>query len=214
MSLTAANYEEAIGILKRRFGNKQQIISRHMDVLMKTESVSSHTNVKALRHLYDVVESNIRSLKSLGVTADSYGSLLASVIMNKLPNELQLIIGRKIGDDNWNLEFILQELLQEIETRERTAGSTTTDSSSQPKDHQQQLHCLQQHVSDKCQEVRGVDDRRQALKTAGHCFVCLRKGHIFRECRSKKQCFSCGGKHHSSICNRLTEPRSNKSPTT
>ena len=40
-------------------------------------------NVKALRRLYDV-----RSLKFLGVTAESYGSLLASVLMNKLPREL------------------------------------------------------------------------------------------------------------------------------
>ncbi|XP_068692734.1 uncharacterized protein [Montipora foliosa] len=30
--LTASNYEEAIAILKKRFGNKQQIINRHMDI--------------------------------------------------------------------------------------------------------------------------------------------------------------------------------------
>ena len=77
--LTTANYQEAIDILKRRFGNKQQIISRHMDILMTTGAVASHNNVKALRRLYDVMESKVRSL---GVTAESYGSLLASVLMN------------------------------------------------------------------------------------------------------------------------------------
>ena len=127
LMLTAANYEEAIGILKKRFGNRQQIISRHMDLLMNVEPITSHSNVKGLRQLYDAVESNVRSLKSLGVTVDSYGSLLASVLMNKLPSELQLIIGRKIGDDDWKLDIILQELVQESETRERTGASTAAD---------------------------------------------------------------------------------------
>ena len=34
LTLTEANYGEAISVLKRRFGNKQQIISRHMDTLV------------------------------------------------------------------------------------------------------------------------------------------------------------------------------------
>lgn len=115
--LTAANYSEAISVLKRRFGNKQQIISRHMDTL-----VTGSNDVKALRRLYDIVESNVRSLKSLGVPAESYGSLLSTVIMNKLPSELGLIIRWKIGDDDWRLDVILEELLKEVETRERTAN--------------------------------------------------------------------------------------------
>ena len=43
--------------------------------------------------------------------------------MKRLPNELQLIIGRKVGDADWKLEVILQELVQEIEARERTGES-------------------------------------------------------------------------------------------
>ena len=70
--LTAANYQEAT---ERRFGNRQRIISRHMEIMMNADSVSSHNNVKALRQLYDVMESNVRSLKSFGVTSESYGSL-------------------------------------------------------------------------------------------------------------------------------------------
>ena len=46
LKLTAANYTEAITILKRRFGNKQQIVNKHMDVLLNIEAVTSHTNIK------------------------------------------------------------------------------------------------------------------------------------------------------------------------
>ena len=179
LMLTEANYEEAIGILKKRFGNRQQIISRHMDILMNGD----HSNVKGLRQLYDVVESNVRSLEALGVAADSYGCLLASVLMKRLPNELQLIIGRKVGDADWKLEVILQELVQEIEARERTG----TGIAAQPKQIHKQPHttaallsgstqpryCFydQQHPSERCKAMRGVDDRKRVLMKTGRCFV-------------------------------------------
>ena len=119
LMLTTANYDEAISILKKRYGNKQVIISRHMDALMALEAVTSNNNTKALRHLHDKIESNVRSLSALGVVADSYGALLSSIIINKLPSGLRLIIGRRIGEGEWKLETILKELAQEIEARER-----------------------------------------------------------------------------------------------
>ena len=65
LMLTEANYAEAISVLKRRFGNKQQIIKKHMDILMNADAVTSPHNVPALRHFHDVVESSVRSLKAL-----------------------------------------------------------------------------------------------------------------------------------------------------
>ena len=88
LSLTAANYDEAVTILKRRFGNKQLIINRHMKTLLNISSVKSGLNIQALRQLHDLIESQIRSLKSLGVSSSSYGSLLSSVVMSKLPQDL------------------------------------------------------------------------------------------------------------------------------
>ena len=48
--LTAANYAKAIAILKKRFGNKQQIISKH---ILSAEAVTSASNLKGVRKLYD-----------------------------------------------------------------------------------------------------------------------------------------------------------------
>lgn len=66
LSLTEANYKEAVAILECRFGNKQQIVARHIDALLNADSVTSPDNLKGLRRLYDLVESHVRSLKSLG----------------------------------------------------------------------------------------------------------------------------------------------------
>ena len=222
LMLTAANYQEAIEILKRRFGNRQRIISRHMDIMMNADSVTSHNNVKALRQLYDVMESNVRSLKSFGVTSESYGSLLASILMNKLPSELRLIISRKIGDDDWDFGVILKELLTEVEARERTS-SNQANPSSQDKRPSRGQHtvatlqssnsnphcsfCGQSHPSERCETVREPEERKQVLLKAGRCFVCLRRGHLARQCRTKVRCSMCGGRHNTAICSKSATPR-------
>ena len=59
LSLTVTNYEEAVSTLKQRFGNTQHIINEHMNSLLHLTAVSSHHDIKGLRHLYDSIESNI-----------------------------------------------------------------------------------------------------------------------------------------------------------
>ena len=71
LKLTTANYEEGIAILKKKFGNKQNIITKHMEILLNIDAVTSQYNLKGLRHLYDLVESQVRGLRALGVPPDS-----------------------------------------------------------------------------------------------------------------------------------------------
>ena len=52
LSLTGANYQEAVLILSKRFGNKPQIIAKHMDNLIHMDAVSSPHNVKGLQHYF------------------------------------------------------------------------------------------------------------------------------------------------------------------
>ena len=61
LSLTSANYEEAVATLKRRFGNTQLIVNKHMDALLKLPAVNSHHNFKGLKQLYDAVEVHERA---------------------------------------------------------------------------------------------------------------------------------------------------------
>ena len=51
LTLMSANYEEAIATLRRRFGNKQLIANRHMDLLLNLEGVTLQHNLKGLRQL-------------------------------------------------------------------------------------------------------------------------------------------------------------------
>lgn len=94
LTLTTENYDEAIATLKKRFGNPQLIVNRHMEALLSIAAVTTHHDVKGLRKLHDSVEAHVRGLRALGVLPDSYGGLLTSVLVNKLPPEVRLIVSR------------------------------------------------------------------------------------------------------------------------
>lgn len=120
--LTAANYHKAIEILTKRFGNKQRIVDKHMEVLLSVKAVASDTHLKALRRLYDKIETQVRGLQSLGVSSDSYGSLLSSVVLSKVPQEIRLVISRQIGDEDRSLDDLMKIFLEELEARERAVA--------------------------------------------------------------------------------------------
>ena len=67
LTLTAVNYQEAVSILEKQFGNKPQVIAKHLDVLIHVDAVPFPHNIKGLCHPYDLVELNVHSLRSLGV---------------------------------------------------------------------------------------------------------------------------------------------------
>ena len=214
LALTAANYSEAIALLESRFGNKERIISKHMDALLALESVSWQGNTMALRSLYDKVETHLRALKALGVSSEAYNSLLPSVLMRKLPSELCLNISRRVSEDTWNLDNLMNVLGDELKARERAAPEAKRSSSDNSHSHGRPRktggaattaalfcgYCSQPHLSEACRKVSNPEARRRILQEEGRCYICLKRGHLSRVCRQNRRCSQCGGRHHISIC--------------
>ena len=95
LPLAGDNYDTAVGMLRERFGDPQQLCS-HMEALSKTPNCTSERSC-ALCTLYDKIMVNIRGLEAIGVMSDQYGSFLIPVIMTKLPDEIRLRIVREVG---------------------------------------------------------------------------------------------------------------------
>lgn len=194
-----------------------------MDALLKIEAVTSD-NLKALRHLYDLVEAQVRGLKALGVTSDSYGSLLSSVLLSKIPREIRLIISRKVGGGDWDLDQLLKMLQEEVQARERASSSDNTPVKGRDRERSGKepptnaalfggsgsmptcYYCGQQHLAQACKNVQSVDERKRILREAGRCYMCLRRGHRVKQCSSKGRCPHCSGRHHGSICSPKINP--------
>ena len=114
----------------------------------------------------------MRGLRALGVEATTYGGLLSSILMNRLPSELRLIISREVGDREWDWSHVMETLRAEIEARERSSGpppsvkkqtparipptalSLTTGAS------ETQVTCNQHHRSVACQNVTQMEERK------------------------------------------------------
>ena len=70
-SLTGENYKEAIRLLTDRYGNKQVLISAHMEGLLKLPASTSINETKKLRDIYDKLESHVRSLHNIGINSET-----------------------------------------------------------------------------------------------------------------------------------------------
>ena len=199
LPLTELNYKEAIEILTDRFGNKQIIISSHMEALLKLQPVNAMSNVKGIRAVLDNLEIQVRGLQALGIDSAQYGALLIPIFMEKLPEELRLIVSRE-HKDNWELTSVIKAVKNEVEARERCGMNTSVEKKSPLKKsfnpgnestasallsgNRGELNCLfckGNHRASECQVVTNIDERREILKKQGRCFNCLRRGgHLAR----------------------------------
>ena len=105
MSIT--NYKKALELLTNRFENPQKIVSAHMNELLKLKRITSDRDVEAMRLFYEDIGNHVRSLDGLEINSQEFGALLAPVIIERLPHQLKLIIGRNIKDKICDLTKIL-----------------------------------------------------------------------------------------------------------
>ena len=190
LRLTAANYNEAVTILQRRFGDTDQIVSKHMVALLILEAVTSQNNLKVLRRLHDQVESQVRGLRALGIPAESYSSLLSPVILSKLPQEFCVIVSRQVREGRWHLDELMRTIDVEIKAREHALNTAAlaTSIGYPPRALDRAIptnatllssnslvarcsYCQNQHSCISCKTVTDLAERKQILKKAGRCFI-------------------------------------------
>ena len=84
-----------------------------------------------------------RSLQSLGITKQNYGTFLALIIMELLPHEVPLNINKTLDEELWNLTRLLTIIKWEINTREKCTTAMEQDRVGNyiflPRNHCQQL---------------------------------------------------------------------------
>lgn len=231
LPITEDNYDAAIDILNKRFGQAQQLISAHMDELLKVQPCSTD-KPSHLRYVYDKVSVNIRGLESLGIKSQQYGSMLIPIIMAKLPPQVRIQVARSAINEVWDIDELLELIRKEIEARELSEKIQTTEQKRPPTQAISNLkqtrnapntantlvtsssdvsktpicvYCNERHFSASCEKVKDVEKRKTILKESRRCFNCLGKSHTAQDCTSVRKCRKCQGKHHQSICSHRQE---------
>eukprot|EP00112_Aurelia_sp_Birch-Aquarium-sp1_P000701 Seg1067.14 transcript_id=Seg1067.14/GoldUCD/mRNA.D3Y31 product="hypothetical protein" protein_id=Seg1067.14/GoldUCD/D3Y31 len=217
LEINAANYAEAIGKLKQRFGKKSAITQNHIQNLMETQPVFSDKDIDRLRNFHDHVEVNYRALRSLQVPQETFSSVVVPSLLKKLPEQIRLLITRGRDDyDQWGIEVFLEALLKEIELREthevgkeksrevkqrNTRSEPTTGSALLTRGEKLDCaYCRGEHSHEKCKKVQDINERKALIRKYGRCFKCMKKNHRAKECLSGQKCKVCQGGHHTSIC--------------
>lgn len=180
-----------------------------MENLVKVAAVTSDSNLKRLRELYDQVEAHARALQASGVESGSYGKLFIPILMEKLPTNLRLIISRCMDKQEWDFDVILRGLDSGIEARERCEliGKNSPELAMTPvksnfgrfdgrsapstasvlvtQSGEKSVSCTywrQKHPSASCTTRTDTRAGRTLLKQQSRCFICLRPSHPARNC--------------------------------
>ena len=94
LPLNESNYESAVKLLQDRFGKPQQIISAHMEELIKTSPCTGEKPA-SFRYVFDKINVNVRGLSAMGISSTQYGSLLIPIIMSKLHQNYAYVLLEK-----------------------------------------------------------------------------------------------------------------------
>ena len=130
----------------------------------------------------------------------------------------------------WDLERLMRVFEQEIDAREQAFVPTSRSNVRRPRvpttstllanspgsngNHVVCVYCEKDHVSSSYNTMTDVAARKELLHKSGRCFVCLKRHHLSRDCRSNFNCKRCRGHHHISIYVRTTNKSGENPPTT
>ena len=152
------------------------------------------------------------------ISSKMYDSFLTPNVMQKF----RIAISQNLESQTWDLKEILSEFHKEFQLREQCLVNPKDVRPSNSFQRGEVLHSSlalysesannkqfsrvwcsfsnQNHQSSKCNVVTSAESSKQVLRKKGRCYVCLRSGHLSRNCKSPVKCFKCQGAHHVATC--------------
>ena len=179
--LTNNNYLPSVELLCSQFTQPHKLVNAHMLALIDLPSPSN--SLTSLQQFHDSIESHTRSLTALGKNSDSYGNLLVSITLGKLPTEIKRNLARERCNEEWTLSELQSALLAEICILETTSGShkhptasflVNIHNTSNPEIEKKYpcVYCSGSHPPSNCVVIADPKKRLEIVKQ-WLCFNCL-----------------------------------------
>ena len=145
----------------------------------------------------------------------TYGVWLVSLVTEKIPNNLRLLMARRFENEKWDIKHMLEILKAELETKEKSIVTGSSFDDTFEKNHS--TSALQQnskkftkkpcffchrnnHASNRCLKISESSARKSFVKDNKLCFLCLENGHSVKSCSLAYSCHKRKGNHNIAIC--------------
>ena len=106
-----------------------------VDILLNLPAVNSHHDLKGLQHPWlsqSTCERTPRTWEWLQTLMVVYWQ--TSILMNKLPLEIWLIVSWELTEENWDVEKLMK-IIDQVDARESSATSCCPNPVSSPRSH-------------------------------------------------------------------------------
>ncbi|XP_068250317.1 uncharacterized protein [Palaemon carinicauda] len=230
--LEAANYSQAISLLRTTYGKKDEIKQVLVRRLLEMESPSPDS--EALQSFRANFECSIRSLESENL---EFNELYTILLHGKLPKSVSETVKRRSGDD-WLIFDTFKKYLEEeihnlrsfVSTDVSKPGTLSTIStftvnqsqSVRPKSKgnvnkfsSQQTRkyalCEGEHWWTQCKTYATRDKKLSRLGFLRLCFVCASNKHFSVDCEKQICGNGCRLKHHRVLCDKQQTSEPSKS---
>ncbi|XP_078486365.1 uncharacterized protein LOC144744882 [Ciona intestinalis] len=219
--------DEALDLLRGRFGQRQMVVRAHLDTITKGPQVRD-TEDGLSDFLISLVSSRI-ILTEHGYATDLDTYQTTEALFERLPRHLQSQLNDRLavylnagGQVKFSQieQFIrdkvksstnaLGRVLSKVRPRVGNAVTHTVVSApakpltveKRKMEVRQRCHfCGNDHQSMRCSAYlqRRTDDRWAMVESNKLCFNCLGKSHTTRNCNCPQRCFRCGARHHTTL---------------
>ena len=216
-------YRAAVDVLTRRYARDDVRRDMLLKQLLELPGVSKHDDLNALHRLIDQLTARVRGLEALGVTSDSFSSILLPVVKEKLPEAWRLEWAR-VQPASADFGSFLDFLQREMEVREQAASgpTRTVADTPRPSGYPAVSGLAASRVMAPAR-AQGVRATRSAARAADWlCVACGRARHGLATChayraqdvdtrweivRAAGVCYRCLGPHYARDCRSSDCPR-------
>ena len=212
LPFNSEGYTRAKNILMTKYRKPSEVPNAHIQCIMALPIITG-TNPTKINEFYEKLVTNIQTLESMGKEKDIRGYV--RLTLNKLPG-----IGADPVrlDDNWQ-EWGFPQLVEGLRKwcernpvpldgnhgRRDKGRDPLLQAKQEGGKHRVCVYCKsEEHKSVDCDKIKVVADRRRYLSDNKLCFTCTGARHRAAECRCTTTCQRCNGKHHSLICDKLS----------
>ncbi|KAJ8982623.1 hypothetical protein NQ317_002674 [Molorchus minor] len=224
------NYAKIVDSLKSRFGREDLQIEVYVRELLKLVLNKSGSKCGSVAVLYDEIESQLRSLETLGISSNKYAAMLYPLIESCLPENLISVYHRSSGrfSDKGDVDTVsiseehpidsldarlrglMTFLRNEVENEQRLTlavegfniREVKNDTESSNKRTKAKVVHSEATVATAAGLARNMTlaQKRELLQRGKACYRCLRVGHSAKRCHSKQKCILCGKSHAILMC--------------